>query len=220
LIRTVRARLAWLALAAVIATACWRSPSLEPPLAVERLERFTCCNLHYTTEAISDANYWTGTKLPAGTPVRIERVTNDSVTFSTGEVTLTLTQEYGTNEESFRQYLDKVLVAADPRPRIAGYPLPVRRAIDNAKVERGMTREQVLLSLGYPPTHRTASVQDREWTYWWNRSLKFKVVFDDAGKVADVIGRPAPTAEVAILNADRPPPPPGSGQGPKKHKSQ
>jgi hypothetical protein len=215
----VRVKLARLALAAVTLAGCRRS-SPELSLPVRRPERFTCCNLHYSAEAISDANYWTGTKLPAGTPVRIERLTNDSVTFSTSEVTLTLTHEYGTKEESFQQYLDKVLVAADPRPRIAGYPLAVRRAIDNAKIERGMTREQVLLSLGYPPTDRTASVRDREWTYWWNGSIKYKVVFDEAGKVADVIGRPAPTAEVPILNADRPPPSPDSAKGSKKHKRQ
>jgi SmpA / OmlA family len=216
LIRAVRARLAWLALAAAVVAGCRHSPSPEPLRPLERRERFTCCNFHYSSEAINDANYWTGTKLPAGTPVRIEHLTNDSVTFSTGEVTLTLTHKYGTKGESFQQYLDKVLVTADPRPRIAGYPRAVRRAIDNAKVERGMTRDQVLLSLGYPPMDRTASVQDREWTYWWNRSFPYKVVFDDAGKVADVTGRPAPTAEVPIANADRPPPAKAS----KKHKGQ
>jgi outer membrane protein assembly factor BamE (lipoprotein component of BamABCDE complex) len=76
-----------------------------------------------------------------------------------------------------------------------------------------MTREQVLLSLGYPPTHGTPSLQDREWKYWWNPSSTYTVVFDGAGKVADVIGRPAPTAEVPILNADQPP----SAKDSKKH---
>lgn len=210
----------WLAFAAVVVAGCRHSPSPEVPRPIERPERFTCCNLPYSSETIGDANYWTGTKLPAGTPVRIERLTDDSVTFSAGEVTLTLTHEYGTKQESFQQYLDKVLVADDPRPRIAVYPRAVRRAIGNAKVERGMTREQVLLSLGYPPTHRTPSLRDREWTYWWNRSLTYTVVFDNAGKVADVIGRPAPTAEVPIANADRPPPKPGSTKASKKHKGQ
>jgi len=209
----MRARLAWLAL--VVFAGCRLSPPPGESRPIERPERFTCCNLHYTADAISDANYWIGTKLPAGTPVRIEGLTDDSVTFSTGQVLLTLTHEYGTKAESFNQYLDKVLLATDPRPRIAAFNLRVRRAIDNAKIERGMTREQVLLSLGYPPSDRTASIQEREWTYWWDRSLYYKVIFDNAGKVADVVGRPAPTAEVAIPNADQPAPPKES----KKHKS-
>src|SRR5437867_5898212 len=104
----MRARFAWLAFVAV--AGCRNSPPPEVSRPVERPERFTCCNLHYDSDAISDVNYWTGTKLAAGTPVRIERLTDDSVTFSTGEVLLTLTRAYVTNGESFQQYLDKVLV--------------------------------------------------------------------------------------------------------------
>ena len=82
-----------------------------------------------------------------------------------------------------------------------------------------MTREQVLLSLGYPATDRTPSLQDREWTYWYNqRGDRYKVAFDEAGKVSDVIGRPAPTAEVKILNADVPQDPNKDSKKSKKHK--
>jgi hypothetical protein len=201
-----RAAVGWLGLVAIVAARCSHRPSPEVLRPIERPERFTCCNLRYdATGAISDANYWWGTTLPAGTPVRIERLTDDAVTFSAEEVTLTLTHEHGTKEESFQQYLDKVLVSDDPRVRIARYPRSVRRAISSAKVERGMTRDQVLRSLGYPPTDETPSLEDREWKYWWNSSYSYTVVFNAAGKVAEVVGRPAPTAELPIRNADRPP---------------
>ena len=78
----------------------------------------------------------------------------------------------------------------------------------------GMTRDQVLVSLGYPATNRTPSLQGKEWTYWYNPNAQpwynswatYRVVFDDTGKVSEVVGRPAPTAELAIRNADAPPP--------------
>jgi hypothetical protein len=188
--------------------ACHRTTGpLEPIRQVDTRTLYTCCNLHYDGDEINDANYWTGTTLPAGTAVRIEKLTKDSVTFNAGEQRLTLEHEYGTKQESLYQYLDKILVPNDPRPRIGAYPPAVRRAIDKAKVERGMTRDQVILSLGYPPTHRTPSLREREWTYWYNRWVTYKVVFDDAGKVGDVVGRPAPTAEAPIANADAPPAP-------------
>ncbi len=217
--------MAWLAVAWL--TASCRQPA-PPPAALAQLEGrslFTCCNVHYEKEDINDANYWVGKLLPAGTAVRVDKVTGDAASFSAADVKLELTHEYGTKEEPIDHYLGKVLVANDPKPRIAAYPQAVRHAIEGAKVERGMTREQVLFSLGYPPTHRTASLQDREWTYWYNRWVTYKVVFDDAGKVADVVGRPAPTAETPILDADAPPPPPpaagkdqGSSKGSKKKK--
>lgn len=163
---------------------------------------FTCCNIHYERDEISDANYWIGKTLPAGTPVEVEKVGGDSVTFTAGGVRLTLTQQFG--KEPLQQYVDKVLVPTNPRPHIDAYRAEVRRAIDSGKVERGMTREQVIASLGYPPTHKTPSIQDSEWTYWYNRWVSYKVLFDDSGKVADVVGRPAPTAELAIPNAEAP----------------
>ncbi len=222
---------ALLASAWLMASCRQAAPPPATLIQIEGRSLFTCCNLHYETEDINDANYWAGKLLPAGTPVRIEKVTSDGVTFSAADVRLKLTHEYGTKEESLEQYLAKVLVANDPKPRIAAYPAAVRRAIALAKVERGMTREQVLVSLGYPATNRTPSLQGKEWTYWYNPDaqpwynswITYRVVFDDAGKVSDVVGRPAPTAQVPILNADAPPPSDtgknqGSSQTPKKHK--
>ena len=184
------------------------APPPSPPAVLQQLSGqsfYTCCNLHYDDQDISDANYWVGKLLPAGTLVRVGEVTEDAVALSAGDLKLKLTHEYGTDEEPLDQYLAKVLVKNDPKPRIATYQKAVRRAIMYGKVEIGMTREQVLISLGYPATDRTPSLQDREWTYWYNqRGDRYKVAFDEAGKVSGVIGRPAPTAEVKILNADAP----------------
>jgi hypothetical protein len=215
----IRSRWLWVFATALLGAACRHAPpSAETLQHFERRNLFTCCNLHYEGEDINDANYWVGQKLPAGTSVHVEKMSADSITFIAAGTRLTLTHEYGTAQESLQQYLDKVLVPIDPGPRIAAYPAAVRRAIDNAKVEHGMTRDQVILSLGYPPTHRTPSLQEREWTYWYNRWVTYKVVFNDAGKVAEIVGRPAPTAEVPIANADAPPPPTPSPKKPPRRK--
>jgi hypothetical protein len=194
----------FLALAAVVALGC-RAARAVPQL--EDRTFFTCCNIHYEDEEVSDANYWVGKRVPPGSLLRIDEVAADSVTILTENARLKLTHEYGGGAESFQKYLDKLLLKEDPRPRIAAFPKAVQRAIENSKVERGMTREQVIFSLGHPPAHRTPSLDSPEWTYWYNRWVTYKVVFDDAGKVADVVGRPAPTAEVPIRDADRPPKP-------------
>lgn len=194
--------IAALVLACLLGMGCKHAPAPQPRGQLESPERFTCCNLHYEAEDVSDANYWTGHNLPAGTPVTIESIGADSVTFHAAELRITLHHEHATDEEPLSRYVEKVLTKDDPRPRLAAYSSAVRRAIAAARVERGMTRDQVLASLGYPPTHRTPSTQEREWTYWYNRWVTYKVVFDEAGKVADVIGRPAPTAEVRSIEGD------------------
>jgi outer membrane protein assembly factor BamE (lipoprotein component of BamABCDE complex) len=186
-------------------------------------DRFTCCNLHYKGDELSDANYWIGTTLPVGTPVHIESATPESVTLVAGGEKLTLKHEYGTKEETFDQYVAKILVTSDPHHRIDEFPHEVQKAIAKGKVERGMTREQVLLSLGYPPGQQTPSLKSLEWTYWYSPAdfasfgiyrRTYRVVFDQRGKVTDVVGRPAPTAQVTIEHSD--PVPPAPPKKPKK----
>jgi hypothetical protein len=50
-----------------------------------------------------------------------------------------------------------------------------------------MTRDQVLMSLGYPPAHRTPSLDSPQWTYWQNRWQSFVVDFN--GDKVDAVRR-------------------------------
>jgi outer membrane protein assembly factor BamE (lipoprotein component of BamABCDE complex) len=204
------------ALAAV--SGCHKGPSPELMSRYQGRGLFTCCNLHYETDQINDANYSVGTTLPFGTPVAIETVSSDSVTFTADGKKLTLEHRYGRDQESMQQYLDKVLVTADPKPRVASFSHSAQAAIKDGRIERGMTREQVLLSVGYPATHKTLSTAASEWTYWYNRWVTYKVVFDDAGKVSSVVGRPAPTHDQPIQEDPPPPPPAKTSKPPVKGK--
>lgn len=172
----------------------WRSKTL-----------YTCCNLHYENPAkISDANYFVGSTLPLGSSAIVQRLTDRYVTFSSGAQTFTIRQEYGTNETA-EQFAQKWLVEADPRERLATFPPAVRDAITDGRVEVGMTREQVLMALGYPPTHRTASLAMTTWTYWYNRWFSYQVQFNGAGVVTAVVGSRAATRGEPV--APVPPPP-------------
>ncbi len=153
-------------------------------------KRYTCCNMHYETQSLSDANYYVGATLPAGTLVQIDEVRARAVTFSSEGKKLTLEQTYGAAQEGFEAYLNKVLVTQDPNPTIARQPKAVQEAIHDSRVEIGMTKEQVLLSVGYPPTHQTASTQSAEWKYWRNRWMTFVVKFDASDRVSSLDGAP------------------------------
>ena len=54
-------------------------------------------------------------------------------------------------------------------------PPKVREAIQEGKVIPGMTREQVILSVGYPPTHRTPSVDATVWNHWASRAGRYEI---------------------------------------------
>lgn len=141
--------------------------------------RYLCCNLHYERTTIADVNYQRGTAIPVGTPVRITRVTAKSVGFEApGHPPITLLLRYGRRVLDLDAYLDRIFLTTDPRARVARLPPRVRAAIAESRVQPGMTREQVLLSIGYPPAHRTPTLESSEWRYWQNRWEEFVVRFD------------------------------------------
>jgi hypothetical protein len=55
------------------------------------------------------------------------------------------------------------------------------------KVGVGMSRDAVIMALGYPPSHKTPSLQGKAWTYWRNRFTTFVVEFGN-GKVVRIRG--------------------------------
>jgi hypothetical protein len=202
--------------AVVLIAAC--KTAAPPGLLQEYQGRslMTCCNIHYEGEEVNDANYFVGAMIPAGTPVQVQSMTGNSVTFTADRKKLTLVHTYGRDQESLQQYVNKILVPDDPKAELARFPHAVQQAIHDGRVEKGMTRQQVIMSLGYPPTHRTASTTSNEWTYWYNRWVTYKVQFDDRGVVSNVIGRPAPTQDQPIQ--PEPTPKPATHPKSKKHK--
>ena len=184
---------------AVALAAC--HPPVSPAVLSQWQGRtlYTCCNIHYEGGDVTDANYVVGSTLPFGSPVVVEKMTSDSATLRSGATQLTLYQSYGRDQESAQQYFNKIFVETDPRAVFATWPKQVQSAITDGRVERGMTRPQVIMSLGYPPTHRTASTDLNTWTYWYNRWVTYQVQFGDDGKVSNIIGSPAPTRNEPIV---------------------
>lgn len=60
---------------------------------------------------------------------------------------------------------------------LSKYSSTTRDNITNGKVEVGMTKEEVVLSRGYPPFHQTLSLQANKWKYWYNRFKTVNVTF-------------------------------------------
>jgi hypothetical protein len=62
--------------------------------------------------------------------------------------------------------------------------------IKQGQVVKGMSKNSVLISLGYPPKHMTPNLDSHLWKYWRNRFKSFNVEFDDSGLVKYNIDQP------------------------------
>ena len=58
-----------------------------------------------------------------------------------------------------------------------------KNAIAAGQISPGMSREAVLISWGYPPEHRTASLKSPSWIFWTSRFVNKTLVFGADGKL-------------------------------------
>jgi hypothetical protein len=155
------------------------------------VEGYTCCNLHYEADWISDGN-WSGSPIiPAGARIRVVSFGwwNNRAFVEIDGTPFRLGHDYGRAEEPLDKFVSKWIVAENPRNKIALYPEHVKTAIFNGKVIEGMTREQVLIAVGYPPTHQTRTLDSPLWNHWLNRMSRYEVHWSQEGTVQKVVGR-------------------------------
>src|SRR5262245_47140059 len=167
----IRHGLRTLVLTGLIAAAACRGPVVQSPLTGQT--RYLCCNLRYEKPVITDNPYQVGTLIPAGTRVEILEVRTDSVKFrAEGHPDITIVEKYGRKELPFDQFVSRTFVDSDPRarlrrttPRVSGkrrgQAAPTSSPLELVQqgiAQPGMTREEVIMALGYPPANRTPSL--------------------------------------------------------------
>jgi hypothetical protein len=173
---------------------------LEDPkwLPVKASASYTCCNLHYDDDTITDAN-WTGLPfLPAGSRIVVrERKKNKASVWLEGQDT-EIDLEDGDHLASVESVLARIVVAEDPNTKIATYPEAVQKAIHAGRVFAGMTREQVIVSLGYPRLDTNSSLDAPTWKYGTDEKNPYTLFWAADGTLERVDGSAKARALVEV----------------------
>lgn len=161
---------------------------------------FLCCNLHRDGSSVSDSNYATlPDVLKAGTPVTVVGYGRNRANIDVNGVAMEFTHDYGRDQESLDAWMNKLVITDDPRGRAATASATVKAAISAGKVALGMTRQQALLSVGYPPTNLTKNTDDAVWRMWASRHNEYQLHFGDDGRVTSITGDGEITQNVIYL---------------------
>ncbi len=155
---------------------------------------FTCCNLHYSKDWINDGNYAELPMIPVGTPMELLSYGRNRAYVKIDGKPMRLGHDYGRDQESLEAWVAKVVVADDPRPRIAGYSPAVQEAIRLGKVMVGMTREQAIVAVGYPMTSETFSLDAPVWKIWQSGSGEYALNFRSDGRIESITGEDSVTS--------------------------
>jgi hypothetical protein len=190
-------RLAACALISLVTlVACKQLPERKPPELW--VTGYTCCNLrHYReTNQISDGNYTDGVVIPAGSSIRIYKPGFRSYR-ADAEISgnrYVLTQDYGRSVESFEAWITRIVVPENPKRKFAKWPAKVLATVQSGQIMQGMTKEQVLVALGYPLKTATPSLDNNPWRYWHTTFNKYDV--DWRGGVVSKIANANEKSEV------------------------
>jgi len=181
--------------AAALAASCAhrQGPPLEPSQVIASLAGattvYTLTNLHPDDErmVLYTANFQQPGLIPVCTEITFLRRGDDWVTFrvsSTGKE-----YEYDSHAasaEPFVQNLERYFGKACPTAKLEALTPRERDMVRMGVVVAGMSKEAVVLSIGYPPLRDTPTLERPVWKYWSSRLRYFLVEFDDSGKVEKV----------------------------------
>ena len=146
-----------------------------PAAAQDKPEGYTCCNLHYEKDWISDANWGSLPMIPAGARIKVLDYGWNRASVEIDGKPYRIGHDYGRSEESLEKFVAKLVVKASPRAKVDRYPARAKAAINEGRVAPGMTREQVIVAVGYPPTHRTPTLDSPVWHAWYSRTKRYEI---------------------------------------------
>ncbi len=82
---------------------------------------------------------------------------------------------------SIGEYIEKI--TSSKPVSLSRFSSKDKKGIAAGKAYVGMSKKGVMAALGYPPTHRTPSLDASSWIYWANRFRTIGVDFDNNGRV-------------------------------------
>lgn len=95
-------------------------------------------------------------------------------------------------------FAQRYVVAEDPKKKLASYPAKQRDAITSGRIMKGMTREQVLMAVGYPVSSENAHLDAKVWRLWLSSFAEFQVVWSDDGRVQEIVTDPATRMQISV----------------------
>lgn len=126
--------------------------------------------------------------LPVNSKVRISGIRSNGfmMKLPSGEiVSYIYNQKWG--RKPIIEILPLLFADTDVSARISKFNEIEQEGIKNGEAEVGMSKEAVLVALGYPATHRTPSIEENIWEYWQTGRKVYSVEFE-SNRVSQVVG--------------------------------
>lgn len=130
----------------------------------EHAQMFTQVGMFAQGSGINTLNYTLGFPIPVNSIVFYEDINSKQLAFTYEDKRYYLRNNPRYSKTNMDQMLDRYF--GTKKVDLSKFTPQEQKAIKAGKAEVGMSKEAVLLALGYPPAHATPSLQQDEWKYW------------------------------------------------------
>ncbi len=153
---------------------------------------YTCCNLRNESggDWISELNYAHWPMIKLGTPATVTGYGRYRAYLDMSGKPMRLGQDYTRDAMTLEEYAKRIIVAEDPRIKLATYPRRIQDAILLGKVMKGMTKEQVIMSVGYPLTQENPDMNAPMWRMWTDSLSEYQLMWSKSGRVKAITADP------------------------------
>jgi len=156
---------------------------LQPPEITPQPDQsyFTRYNFWVEKERHITTNYSRGELIPFNTKVTLKSIGKKKMVLDVDGRKITFVNAKKHTQRDLNKIAAELL---SPNKLALGKISRDRRNdMESGTMRLGMTKEQVLITRGYPPRHKTASTKSNNWVYWSSRFVQLTIVFEK-GKLA------------------------------------
>lgn len=157
----------------------------QQTLVKNQTELYTQSSMWVEKNRVYGTNFSKGLHIPVNTKVKILAINAKVIKF---EYLGTQVHYYITEKHTkidAQKTLDRVFSTKEVN--LSKFLKSEKKNILEGKVEKGMSKEAVLVARGYPPMHVTSSLEENLWKFWRHRFSTANVIFKD-NKVVEIEG--------------------------------
>jgi len=163
------------------------SPKIENAFS-EHAAVYTQRNMRYNVSRgkniVEATNYQIGILIPVNSKVTLESIDTKQIIFDYNGLKIILRNIPKYTGIGIAKLYARYF--ASQKVNLDKFTSLERKAIESAQAMKGISKEALLVALGYPPAHTTPSLKMNEWKYWQSRWSTFVVKFKD-DKVEQIV---------------------------------
>lgn len=160
-------------------------PEVLPPNITVGATYYTQFVIRYEKGTHLTTNYRRGAVIPVNTPVKLLNITSKTIEVevdNSSQKLLVKNVVKHTGDDVYQAF-DKLF--AKKKVNLSKFTSLELTHIKTGTVANGMSKDAVIIAIGYPPITETMNLESNLWVYWSGRYNKFNVHFKN-GKVSMV----------------------------------